>query len=269
MVACELQVTARDGLEAAASPPNCPPIRYRSRRKRVSTTCMRTPTRAGTWTRSLAGGGSLAEQRTPHDRHAGWPVPGDTPGSERLCLFPRTRRRPIGRALFLALEGVFQARLAGQQSVFRRLAWLCDALGKLDHAVTRGARPDDLLPRFGARRTARSATQRRRCGRRSRVGARPPDGLPTAIRRSVYRALAKAYAVQGRTEAAREALQRSGHASRILTSPNRDRRLAHGSGRATASCRPTGRAVAGHRCRPGLRLRRLRLYCHRRWPGGR
>lgn len=37
--------------------------------------------------------------------------------------------------LFLALEGVFQARLAGQQPVFRRLAWLRDALDKLDRAV--------------------------------------------------------------------------------------------------------------------------------------
>ncbi len=37
--------------------------------------------------------------------------------------------------LFLALEGVFQARLAGQQPVFRRQAWLRDALGKLDRAV--------------------------------------------------------------------------------------------------------------------------------------
>lgn len=115
--------------------------------------------------------------------------------------------------LFLALEGVFQARLAGQQSVFRRLAWLRDALGKLDHAVTqepglttyfRGLVLAELPPLLRKGNAAAVDLEW--------VLAHQAD-FPTAIRRGVYRALAKAYASQGRTEAASEALQRSGYAS--------------------------------------------------------
>lgn len=115
--------------------------------------------------------------------------------------------------LFLALEGVFQARLAGQQSVFWRLAWLRDALGKLDHAV---AQEPGLATYFRGLVLAELPTLLRK------GDAAAADlewvlahqaGFPTAIRRSVYRALAKAYAAQGRTEAARAALQRSGYAS--------------------------------------------------------
>src|SRR5258708_17666228 len=115
--------------------------------------------------------------------------------------------------LFLALEGVFQARLPGQQSVSRRLAWLRDALGKLDHAVTQ---EPGLTTYFrGLVLAGRPALLRKGHAAAADlewVLAHQAD-FPTAIRRSVYRALAKAYASQGRTEAAREALQRSGYAS--------------------------------------------------------
>jgi hypothetical protein len=37
--------------------------------------------------------------------------------------------------LFLALEGLFQARLAGRRSLVPRLSWVNDAIDKLDRAV--------------------------------------------------------------------------------------------------------------------------------------
>jgi glyoxylase-like metal-dependent hydrolase (beta-lactamase superfamily II) len=118
-----------------------------------------------------------------------------------------------GEPLFLALEGVFQARLAGQQSVFRRLAWLRDALGKLDHAVTQ---EPGLTTYFRGLVLAELPALLRKGDAAAAdlewVLAHQTD-FPTAIRRSVYRALAKAYAAQGRREQAREALQRSGYAS--------------------------------------------------------
>src|SRR5262249_39080589 len=39
------------------------------------------------------------------------------------------------RALFLALSGLFQARMAGQIPLLKRIAWAKDALHKLDQAV--------------------------------------------------------------------------------------------------------------------------------------
>jgi len=48
----------------------------------------------------------------------------------------RAKARP-DEALFLALEGVFQARLASRTPLLRRLAWVREAIGKLDGAVAR------------------------------------------------------------------------------------------------------------------------------------
>jgi glyoxylase-like metal-dependent hydrolase (beta-lactamase superfamily II) len=118
-----------------------------------------------------------------------------------------------GEPLFLALEGLFQARLVGQQFLFRRRAWLRDALDKLDRAVTyepglstyfRGLVLAEL-PALLRKGDAAVADLEWVLAHQA--------GFPTAIRRSVYRALAKAYAAQGRTEASRAALQRSGYAS--------------------------------------------------------
>jgi len=115
--------------------------------------------------------------------------------------------------LLLALEGVFQARLAGQQSVFRRLAWLRDALAKLDHAV---AREPGLTTYFRGLVLAELPALLRKGPAAAAdlewVLAHQAN-FPTEIRRSVYRALAKAYATQGRREQARETLRRSGYAS--------------------------------------------------------
>ncbi|HLZ72131.1 MAG TPA: MBL fold metallo-hydrolase [Dehalococcoidia bacterium] len=115
--------------------------------------------------------------------------------------------------LLLALEGVFQARLAGRKPLFRRPAWIRDAVGKLDRAV---AREPGLTTYFRGLVLAELPAML------GKAGAAVADlewvlahmnAFPTAIRRSVYRALARAYTAQGRGAEAHEALQRSGYAS--------------------------------------------------------
>ena len=124
----------------------------------------------------------------------------------------RVAARP-DEPLFLALAGVFQARLAGQRSLFRRLAWVREAIGKLDRAVSqepglttyfRGLVLSELP---GVLRKADAAVADLEWVLANK------DHFPAGIRRSVYRALSRAYATQGRTKPAREALERSGYPS--------------------------------------------------------
>src|SRR5262245_42498212 len=55
--------------------------------------------------------------------------------AEGLAYFRERAASEPGRGLFLALEGVFQARQAGSVSLLRRVAWVNDAVAKLDRAV--------------------------------------------------------------------------------------------------------------------------------------
>src|SRR5262245_1245358 len=64
--------------------------------------------------------------------------------AEGLVYFRERAASEPGRGLFLALEGVFQARQANSVSLFRRIAWVNDAVAKLDRAVTL----DPGLPRY-------------------------------------------------------------------------------------------------------------------------
>jgi glyoxylase-like metal-dependent hydrolase (beta-lactamase superfamily II) len=64
----------------------------------------------------------------------------DHEGHAYFC--ERSRKVPA-RALFSALCGVFQARTAAQIPLLRRVAWVEDALAKLDHAA-----PRDGLSRY-------------------------------------------------------------------------------------------------------------------------
>src|ERR1044071_10056024 len=52
--------------------------------------------------------------------------------------------QPQRRALFRAVQGVMQARVAGDVSLLQRVAWVDDAIGKLDE----GARAVPVLGRF-------------------------------------------------------------------------------------------------------------------------
>src|SRR5262249_30653398 len=55
--------------------------------------------------------------------------------AEGLAYFRERAASEPNRGLFLALEGLFQARQAGTVSLFRRVGWVNDAVAKLDRAV--------------------------------------------------------------------------------------------------------------------------------------
>src|SRR5262245_5354877 len=83
--------------------------------------------------------------------------------AEGLVYFRERAAAEPGRGLFLALEGVFQARQADAVSLFRRVAWVNDAVAKLDRAVAlepglprylRGIVLAGLPERFGKARAA-------------------------------------------------------------------------------------------------------------------
>jgi glyoxylase-like metal-dependent hydrolase (beta-lactamase superfamily II) len=124
----------------------------------------------------------------------------------------RARSRP-DQPLFLALEGFFQARGAGEVSLLQRRAWVNAAVAKLDRAVM----ADPGLPRYfrglvlaelpGSFRKAEAAVADLDWVLQNKE--RFPDGL----RRSVYRGLARALMTLGREAEAKSALDRSGYAS--------------------------------------------------------
>src|SRR5262245_65055960 len=83
--------------------------------------------------------------------------------AEGLAYFSERAASEPGRGLFLALEAVFQARQADTVSLFRRVAWVNDAVAKLDRAVAlepglsrylRGVVVAGLPERFGKAQTA-------------------------------------------------------------------------------------------------------------------
>ena len=61
-----------------------------------------------------------------------------------MLYFQERARAAPDRSLFLALEGFFQARSAGDVFILRRTAWVNAAVAKLDSAVGR----DPGLPRY-------------------------------------------------------------------------------------------------------------------------
>lgn len=115
--------------------------------------------------------------------------------------------------LFLALDGAFQARLAGRQSIVQRLPWIRGALAKLDRAVAqqpglttcfRGLVLAELPGAMGKRQAALDDLTWVLAHR---------SAFPPGILRGVYRALAAIYAAQGHADQSRAALQRAGYAS--------------------------------------------------------
>jgi glyoxylase-like metal-dependent hydrolase (beta-lactamase superfamily II) len=124
----------------------------------------------------------------------------------------RVKQAP-DRALFLALEGFFQARTAADVFLLHRVAWINDALGRLDRAVARdpgvprylrGLVLAELPARFGKAGTAVEDLQ---------WALEDPTRFPVGLRRGVYRGLARAYTTLGRPADAAAALERSGYAS--------------------------------------------------------
>ena len=135
---------------------------------------------------------------------------------EGLAYFRERAASEPGRGLFLALEGVFQARQAGDVSLFRRVAWVNDAVAKLDRAVTL----EPGLPRY-LRGTVLAALPARFGKAQAAVEDLTwmldnKERFPVGLRRGAYYGLAQAYTTLGREPDARQALARSG-ASRLDT----------------------------------------------------
>ncbi len=124
----------------------------------------------------------------------------------------RAEERP-DQPLLLALEGLFQARMAGQVSPLRRLPWLSEAIAKLDDAVSRAPGLTNYfrglvlaeLPGISRKAEAAVADLEWVLANKER--------FPVGFQRSVYRSLARALTTLGRKEAAQEALRRSGSPS--------------------------------------------------------
>jgi glyoxylase-like metal-dependent hydrolase (beta-lactamase superfamily II) len=135
------------------------------------------------------------------------------------------RERPERRALFRALQGVMQARVAGEIGLLQRVAWVEDAMKKLDE----GAAADPVLGRL-----ARGLVFAELPGRFGKAGEAVDDlesclkhrnELPAGlgIDRGIYRALAVAYKSLGDERRATERLARAGLDS--LEDPNAPRIL--------------------------------------------
>src|SRR5262245_41104534 len=126
--------------------------------------------------------------------------------AEGLAYFRDRAVSDPARGLFLALEGVFQARQADQVSLFRRVAWVNDAVAKLDRAVAldpglprylRGVVLAGLPERFGKAKTAVEDLT---------WVLDNKERFPVGLRRGAYYGLAQAYTTLGREAAARDAL---------------------------------------------------------------
>src|SRR5262249_25171480 len=119
----------------------------------------------------------------------------------------------LDQVIFLALEGMFQARMAGHVFLFRGVAWVKDAIAKLDRAADsghpvarylRGVTLAELPARFGRAESAVAELE---------WVLQQQDTLPPGLRRSVHRSLARAFTTLQRPAEAAAALERSGYPS--------------------------------------------------------
>lgn len=126
----------------------------------------------------------------------------------------RAKARP-DQPVFLALEGLFQARLSDRVSLLRRISWVKEAIAKLDRAASRddglsryfrGVVFSQLPARFGRAETAVADLS---------WALQDQDWFPLAseLRRSIYHSLAAAYTTLGQDSAAQDARRRSGSES--------------------------------------------------------
>src|SRR5262247_119882 len=139
--------------------------------------------------------------------------------AEGLVYFRERAASEPGRGLFLALEGVFQARQADKVSLFRRVAWVNEAVAKLDRGVAlepglprylRGIVLAGLPERFGK---AQAAVEDLTWMLDNK------ERFPVGLRRGTYYGLAQAYTTLGRKAEATEALARSGASRLDATQP--------------------------------------------------
>ncbi len=135
------------------------------------------------------------------------------------------REQPSRAPLLRSLQATMQARIANDVPLLRRVAWVKDAIRKLDEGAAadpllgrfaRGLVFADLPPRFGKARQA-VADLDASLARRAE--------LPFGFDRGIHRALAAAYRTLGDQQRSREMLAKSGLAS--LDDPETPRVLAN------------------------------------------
>src|SRR5208282_3750618 len=113
------------------------------------------------------------------------------------------------RPLFAALCGLFQARMAPTVALFQRVAWVQEAMARMDRAAVadglsryfRGIVSAQLPDRFGRAQQAVEDLEW--------VLAHEKE-FPPGLRRGAYAGLASAYRQLGRPEAASQAQERAG-----------------------------------------------------------
>jgi glyoxylase-like metal-dependent hydrolase (beta-lactamase superfamily II) len=130
---------------------------------------------------------------------------------EGYAYFARlAREQPSRRALFRSLEATMQARVAGDVPLLRRVAWVKDAIQKLDEGaaadpslgrLARGLVFAELPPRFAKAQVAVDDLDA--------CLAHGVD-LPLDLNRGLYRGLAAAYRTLGDEARSREMLLRAG-----------------------------------------------------------
>lgn len=118
--------------------------------------------------------------------------------------------QPERRALFRALQGTMQAGVAGDVPLLKRLAWVNDAIAKLDE----GARANPLLGRFArglvfAELPARFGKARQAINDLEASLAHGAQ-LPFGFERGIYRALGSAYRTLGDGPRSQQMLARAG-----------------------------------------------------------
>jgi glyoxylase-like metal-dependent hydrolase (beta-lactamase superfamily II) len=130
---------------------------------------------------------------------------------EGYAYFGRlAEEQPKRRALFRALQATMQARVANEVPLLRRVAWVEEAIRKLDEGaaaepalgrLARGLVFADLPPRFGKATQAIEDLEWCRAH---------PVELPLGLDRGIYRALAAAYRTAGDARRSSEMLARAG-----------------------------------------------------------
>jgi len=138
---------------------------------------------------------------------------------EGYTFFQERATSQPDQPLWLALEGLFQARLAGQVPLLQRGALMDEALAKLDRAVShepgltryfRGIVLAQLPADFGKAEAAVADLE---------WVLQHQERVPVGFRRNIYHALAQAYTTLERGGEAKTALERSGYPSLDPTIP--------------------------------------------------
>ena len=138
---------------------------------------------------------------------------------EGYTFFQERATSQPDQPLFLALEGLFQAGMAGQVPLPQRGAWVQEALAKLDRAVSQEAGLTRYFRGIVLAQLPAEVGQAEAAVADLAWVLQQQQRVPVGFRRNVYRALAQAYTTLGRADEAQTALKRSGYPSLDPTLP--------------------------------------------------